>query len=265
MPLVHPSAVVAPGAQLGPHVQVGPYAVVGPHVTIGAGTRIGSHAVIDGVTRIGLDNVVGPHAVIGAPPQLRGCAAPGELQIGDRNHLRELCTVHAGGRGSRTLIGHDNLLMAYSHVAHDCQLGNGIELANGVQLAGHVQVGDHAVLGGLAAVHQFVRIGAYSMVGAGSMVSQDVLPYCIVAGDRARLYGANVMGLRRHGFDAAVRRRVERALRLLRQAPTLAEALAGIGSDAELSSEQPVQALLIFAGSSQRGLCPPVRRGRVGC
>ena len=251
---VHPSAVVEPGAELDPSVRVGPFAVIGGGVHVGPGCRVDAHAVIVGDTRLGADNWVASHAVLGGPPQVRGLdGQAGALRIGSGNVFRELCTVHAAQAGAETRIGDGNLLMAGSHVAHDCVLGNHIELANGVQLAGHVQVGDHAGMGGLAAVHQFVRVGHHAFVAAGSMVSQDVPPFSLAAGDRARIYGLNLVGLRRHGFGADQRKQLGRALRLLLRAPTLGEGLARLGQDLPASAE--LELLLEFARCSTRGLC----------
>jgi UDP-N-acetylglucosamine acyltransferase len=244
-------------------VIVGPFAVIGGWVRVGSGTRIGPHAVVDGETEIGEDNEIGPHVVVGSPPQIRDCSRPGGLHIGRGNQLREFVTVHCGGPSSSTVLGNDNLLMAYSHVAHDCCLGDGIELANGVQLGGHVEVGDRAVLGGVCAVHQHVRVGSHSVVGGGSIVVQDVLPFCQVAGDRARLYGLNVVGLRRAGFSAEQRRALGGALRLLRGAPTHRAGLAAVRGSVALMEVEAVRRLLDFAeGPSSRGLCRPVRSAR---
>jgi UDP-N-acetylglucosamine acyltransferase len=255
---IHPTAVVEAGASIDPTATIGPLAVIGAHVVIGPGCTVGPHAVISGRTHLRASTSVGSHAVLGAPPQLRALdAPPGELLIGEGNCVRELATIHAGSPGKATRIGDRNLLMAYSHVAHDCQLGDGIELANGVQLAGHVVVGDGAALGGLAAVHQFVRVGAGAFVGAGAMVSQDVLPFTLVSGDRARTFGLNVVGLRRRGCTAEDRRRLQRALRLLLAAPTLAEGLARAQDEAET---EEVRQLLAFAASAARGICRPVGR-----
>jgi UDP-N-acetylglucosamine acyltransferase len=258
---IHPTAQVADGAQIDPTATVGPFAVIGPDVRIGAQTRVGPHTVVEGRTTIGAHNEIGPHAVIGAPPQIRELqrADRGALEIGEGNCIRELATVHVGGPGGVTRLGGRNLLMAYSHVAHDCQLGDGVELANGVQLAGHVVVEDDAALGGLAAVHQFVRVGRCAFVGAGSMVSQDVLPYSLVSGDRARTFGLNTVGLRRRGFSSEVRRELARALRLLMCASTLADGLRrarAAGGGAE------VEHLLGFAACSRRGLCRGVGEAR---
>jgi UDP-N-acetylglucosamine acyltransferase len=257
-PKIHPSAVVEPGASIDPTAWVGPFAVIGPDVLVGPETRVEAHAVIQGRTVIGTGNWVGPHAVLGAPPQVRDLEDHGELKIGRHNWFREFCTVHSGWKGA-TRIGDHNLLMAYSHVAHDCQLGDGVELANGVQLAGHVLVESHVAIGGLAAVHQFVRIGAFAFIGAGSMVSQDVPPFTLACGDRARSYGPNVVGLRRHGFDSEHRRQIKQALKLLHGAATLSEGLERI-RDQLRSRTTCTQQLVAFCEASRRGICPPARR-----
>jgi UDP-N-acetylglucosamine acyltransferase len=259
---VHPTAVVETGASIDPTATVGPLAVIGGQVVIGPGCCVGPHAVIGGQTRLGSGTSVGSHAVLGAPPQIRDLdAPPGALLIGEGNCVRELVTIHAASPGKTTRVGDRNLLMAYSHVAHDCQLGDGIELANGVQLAGHVVVEDGASLGGLAAVHQFVRVGSGAFVGAGAMVSQDVLPYTLVSGDRARTFGLNLVGLRRRGCTAEDRRRLQRALRALLDAPTLAEGLALARAAAGTETDE-VRRLLAFAASAPRGICRPVGRAR---
>jgi UDP-N-acetylglucosamine acyltransferase len=258
---IHPSAVIAPGAQIDLAATVGPYAVIGPRVVIGPQTEIGPHSLIEGNTRLGARNRVGPHTVLGAPPQVRECSdGGGRLVIGDDNWIREFATVHAARPGGETRIGSNNFLMAGSHVAHDCILGDHVELANDVQLAGHVRVEDHVGLGGLAAVHQFVSLGAHSFVGAGSMVSQDVLPFTLVSGDRARTFGLNVVGLRRHNFPAALCRDLARAVRMILEAGILAEGVARVRS--EIPPSDPVERLLSFVSASQRGLCRSVSRAR---
>ena len=202
---------------------------------------------------VGAGTVIGPHAVVGAPPQIRGVQEGGTLRIGRNNRLRELVTVHVGSPGQTTILGNGNLLMAYAHVAHDCHLGDEIELANAVQLGGHVEIGDRAVVGGLAAVHQFCRVGCYAMVAAGAMVAQDVLPFSLVAGDRARTLGINAVGLRRWGFDSTARRRLAHALRLLQRAPTLKEGIHAL--EALSCGDEAVAHLWRFAQSTKRGLC----------
>ena len=251
---VHATAVVQPGAEVPASVEVGPFAVIGPRVRLGPGCLVEAHAVIVGDTVLGAENLVGSHAVLGGVPQVRGLGREaGALRIGDGNTFREHCTVHVGQPGSATHLGDGNLLMVGSHVAHDCHLGDGVELANGVQLAGHVHVDDHAGMGGLSAAHQFVRIGSHAFVGAGALVSQDVPPFSLAAGDRARIFGLNEVGLRRHGFEPEQRRRLGRALRLLLRASTLEEGLAGLRQDQPPSPE--LRLLLDFAQGSTRGLC----------
>lgn len=252
-PRVHPTAVVAAGARLDPSVVLEPYAVIGEQVQVGARTIVGSHAVIQGDTAIGADNRIAPHVVLGGAAQIRDAGEQGRLVIGDRNWLREFCTVHCGSPGQTTVVGHGNMLMVQSHVAHDCRLGDAIEMANGVQLAGHVEVGDHATLGGLSAVHQFARVGAHSLVGAGAMVSRDVPPFSLASGDRARCYGINAVGLRRRGFSATLRRELDRAIKVLLAAPTLGEGMALVRESGPLSGA--LAELVQFAATSSRGLC----------
>ncbi|MBK6848758.1 MAG: acyl-ACP--UDP-N-acetylglucosamine O-acyltransferase [Proteobacteria bacterium] len=252
--VVDPRAVVDGRAELGPGVEIGPFAVIGAGVRLAGACRVGPHAVIEGSTTVGPRTRIGAHAVVGGWPQLRGALLPGRLVIGADNDLREHVTVHRGGSADgETLLGDGNLLMAYSHVGHDARLGDGCELANGAQLGGHCVLGDNVTIGGLAAVHQHVQVGALAMVGGGSMVTQDVLPFSLVCGDRARCYGSNAVGLRRHGFSAERRRRIAAALRvLLRLDPrvlSVERLLAEHGDDAD------VALLLAFVRHSRRGLC----------
>ncbi|MBK8480322.1 MAG: acyl-ACP--UDP-N-acetylglucosamine O-acyltransferase [Proteobacteria bacterium] len=260
-PGIDARALVDPGAALAADVEVGPFAVIGAGVSLGSGCRVGAHAVLEGATSVGPRTRIGAHAVVGGWPQLRGVVRAGGLVIGADNELREHVTVHRGGSaGGLTRLGDSNLLMAYSHLGHDAQLGDGCELANGAQIGGHVVLGDRVTVGGLAAVHQHVRVGALAMVGGGSMVTQDVLPFSLVCGDRARCYGSNAVGLRRHGFSAERRRRIAAALRTLLQfdarADALARLLAAHGDDPDLA------VLADFVQRSRRGLCPPARRSR---
>jgi len=253
---VHPTAVIESGACLEPEVEVGPYAVIGGGVHLGAETRIGAHCVIQGETRIGPRCSIGPHVVLGTPAQLRGPdVAAGRLLIGPDNRLREFATVHCGSPGSETVLGRGNLLMAYAHVAHDCRLGDGNELANAVQVAGHVVMGDRITVGGLAGIHQHVRVGDLALLAAGAMVSQDVLPYCCVSGDRARVRGINRVGLKRAGIEPEVRTLLARAVRRLLSAATLAEGVDAVR--AEGGEHVFVARLVAFALSSNRGLCRP--------
>lgn len=260
-PRVHPAAVVEPGASVDPTAVVGPYAVLGPRVVVGPGCRVEAHAVLQGATILGPGNCVGAHAVLGGLPQVRGLApeAAGRLEVGRDNVFREHVTVHvASAPAEATRIGDGNLLMIGSHVAHDCTVGDGVELANGVQLAGHVTVEDHAALGGLAAVHQFVRVGRLSFVGAGAMVSQDVPPFSLASGDRARVYDANTVGLRRRRVPAERRQLIRRALRLILAAPTVSAGVEVVRREIDACEE--VDLLVSFVLASQRGVCPLARR-----
>ncbi len=210
---IHPTAQVHPDARLAGRVVVGAYAVIGPGVEIGAGTHIGPHAVIEGPTRMGADNKVYSFAALGTDPQHRRYdGEPTRLELGDRNVIREFVTMNRGtvDGGGATRVGSDNLFMAYVHVAHDCQVGDHVTLANAVTLAGHVRVDDHVVFGGLAAVGQFLRVGESAMVAAGAMVEIHVPPFCIVQGDRARVRGLNLVGLKRRGVSGEELRSLKR-------------------------------------------------------
>lgn len=254
---IHPSAVVDPGAQLGVDVEIGPGAVIGAHVELGARTRVGAHAVIEGHTRIGTDCRIFSHAVLGTAPQdVKYADEPTRLVFGDRNIVREFVTVHRGtpqGRGVTT-IGSDVFLMAYSHVAHDNLIADHVIVANNSQLAGHVQLGEHAIVGGVSAVHQFVRIGSSAFVGGGSVVVMDVPPFCKATGNRARLHGLNVIGLKRRGFSGSDLKAVHRAYRLAFHANLLvAEAVARIRQ--ELVPEcSAISQFADFLESSERGV-----------
>ena len=253
---VHSTAIVAPGAKLHATAEVGPYAVIGPQVEIGAGTTVGPHAVIDGRTRLGERNKVFQFASVGAPPQdLKYAGEDSALEIGNENLIREFTTLHKGtkGGGGVTRIGDRNLFMAYAHVAHDCQVGNGCVLANAATLGGHVEIGDNVILGGLAAVHQFTRIGQHAFVAGGAMVVMDVPPFCIAQGDRAELAGVNTIGLARHGFSEDRIARVKEAYRILfRSKLPLEEAVERLRT--ELGDQSEIQVLLAFVTTSQRGL-----------
>ena len=234
---IHPTAIVEPGAQLDSSVSVGAYSIVRAHVSIGAGTRIGPHCVIEGRTTIGRDNQIFQFCSIGAVPQDKKYAGePTELQIGDRNTIREFCTFNLGTAqdSAVTRVGNDNWVMAYVHIAHDVQLGNHITLANNATLAGHVQVGDGVTVGGLSGVHQFVKIGAQAFVGFSSAVTQDVPPYMMVDGNPLAVRGFNSEGLRRRGFDAERLAAVKQMHRLLYRSgltfDAAREAIAALGA-----------------------------------
>ncbi len=201
---IHPTALIDPLAQLDSTVQVGPYTVIGPHVRIGGGTRIGAHCVIEGHTTIGRDNQIFQFNSIGAVPQDKKYAGePCELVLGDRNTVREFCTFNIGSPGDKgvTRVGHDNWIMAYVHLAHDCEVGDHTIFANNSQLAGHVSVGDWAILGGFTVVHQFVRIGAHAMTAMCSLLFADVPPFVMVQGQPAGQRSFNAEGLKRRGFS----------------------------------------------------------------
>jgi UDP-N-acetylglucosamine acyltransferase len=199
---IHPTAVVDPKAQIDQGVEIGPYAVIGAEVCIGAGSRIGPHVVLDGRVRMGRGNRIFPGASIGAEPQdLKYNGAPTEVVIGDDNAIRECVTINrATHEGEQTRIGSGNLLMAYSHLGHNCDLGDRIVIANGVAVAGHVVIGDRAVIGGVLGIHQFVHIGTMAMVGGMSRIDRDVPPFAIVEGHPGRLRGLNRIGLKRSGL-----------------------------------------------------------------
>lgn len=260
MTQVHSTAIVDPKAQLDGSVAVGPYAVIGPHVKIGAGSTIGAHCVIEGRTTIGRDNRIFQFSSLGAVPQDKKYAGePTELVIGDRNTVREFCTFNIGvpGAGGVTRIGHDNWIMAYSHIAHDCQVDDHTTLANNTTLAGHVHLCDWVTVGGLTGIHQFVSIGAHAMVGFASAVSQDVPPFMLVDGNPLAVHGFNVIGLRRRGFSAARIAVVKQMHRLLyRQGKTLEDARAEIDRLAAEAPESAEDVALMsgFLASATRGI-----------
>lgn len=251
---IHPSALVAKSAELGSDVQVGPNAIVGPLVKLGDRVRIGSGAIIEGVTSIGADSTVFPFATVGSTPQdLKFKGEDAQVIIGKRNRIREYVNISIGteGGGGRTVLGDDNLVMVYTHVGHDCVIGDQNIFANGVQLAGHVIVGSGAVFGGLAAAHQFSKIGDLAMIAAGSMVSQDVPPYCMVHGDRARINGLNVVGLRRAKIKNLSD--IKQMYRLTyNEDLSLADACVKITAEIEPSVER--EKFLSFLQSSERGI-----------
>ncbi len=256
---VHPSAIVAPGARLADGVSIGPFCTVGADVVLERGVRLISHVALDGHTRIGEDAVIYPFCTVGLPPQdLKYKGEPTETVIGARTQLREHCTVHRGtvtGSGI-TRVGEDCLLMAVVHVAHDCVLGNNVIVANNVVMGGHVTIGDFAVIGGATALHQFVRIGRGAMVGGASGVEADVVPFGTVLGNRARLSGLNLVGLKRRGVDRASIHRLRTAFRQLfmpqEPAPVFAERLAQVRDAAD---DRMVAEMLAFIDApSRRGL-----------
>jgi UDP-N-acetylglucosamine acyltransferase len=260
--VIHATAIVSPGAQLGVGVNVGPFCVVGPHVRVGDGTRLHSHVVLEGHTTLGARNEIFPFASVGhAPQDLKYKGEPTTLVIGDENRIREGATLQPGtvqDKGT-TLVGSRNLFMAYVHVAHDCVIGDECIFANATQLAGHVIVENRAVLGSMSAVHQFCRVGELSMSGANAMVAADLPPFCVAQGDRAVLRGLNLVGLRRRGFTSEQVGRLKEAYRIVFASghPTLEAALAECAA-AGLSEDPAVQPFLGFVrDSGKRGLIRP--------
>jgi UDP-N-acetylglucosamine acyltransferase len=253
---IHPTAIVHPGARLGPDVLVGPYSIVGEHVEIGAGTRIGPHVVIHGHTRIGSDNRIFQFSSLGEIPQDKKYSGePTRLEIGDRNTIREFCTFNCGTAQDAgvTRVGSDNWIMAYVHLAHDCQVGDNTIFANNAQLAGHVYVGDFAILGGFTVVHQFVRIGAHSITAMGTILLQDLPPYVMAAGNTAKPYGINSEGLKRRGFSAEAIAALKRAYKqIYRAGIPLEEAKASLAREAAVSPELTL--LSEFLDAAGRGI-----------
>jgi UDP-N-acetylglucosamine acyltransferase len=254
---IHATAIVAPGATIADGVRIGPFCRVGPEAVIEAGAELISHVVVDGITRIGAGAVIYPFCTVGMAPQdLKYRGEPTRTEIGARSQLREHVTVHRGtvtGNGV-TRVGEECLLMAVVHVAHDCTLGNGVVVANNVVMGGHVTIGDNAVIGGAAAIHQFVRIGRAAMIGGVSGVEADVIPFGSVIGNRARLAGLNVIGLRRRGFDRAQIHALRAAFRLMfRGRGVFADRVEQVR--AEFAGDVLVEEILRFVDApSKRGL-----------
>jgi UDP-N-acetylglucosamine acyltransferase len=252
--MIDPTAIVSTKAELGSGVKIGPYATIGDHVRIGDGTVVGTHCSIDWAD-IGADNQILQGAIIGNPPQdLRYTGRESRCIVGNGNIIREYVTIHRGsGAEGDTYVGDRNYLMAYSHVAHNCRVGNSVILANSANLAGYVEVEDGAVVSGLVPVHQFVRIGCYSIVGGGFRVPQDIVPYAMAGGYPVRIHGLNVVGLRRHNFSVETRKRLKEAYhRLFRAGLNTKQALVRIRD--EVPSTPEVDHLIEFIERSRRGI-----------
>ena len=255
--MIHPTAVVDPKAEIFDDVEVGPYTIIEKGAIIGSGTRIRSHVFIGEGTQIGKKCQIFQFASVGEAPQ--ALAYRGEktcLLMGDQNIVREYVTLNRGtaSGGGKTVIGHSSLFMAYSHVAHDCHLGNHVILANGATLAGHIMIEDHAIVGGLSAIHQFCQIGAHAMISGLTGISQDVPPYMTAAGSRAKLYGLNTVGLKRFKFSEQAIRALKKAYRIIfRSNLTLENALKQVGED-EIAQVPEIQHLLHFIQQSKRGI-----------
>jgi UDP-N-acetylglucosamine acyltransferase len=253
---IHSTAIVDPGARLAPDVEVGPYAIIGADVELGTGCRVGAHSVITGHTRLGAHNRIYQFVSLGEAPQDKKYGGePTRLEIGDHNSIREFCTLNRGTAQDVgvTRVGHHNWIMAYSHVAHDCQVGSHTVFANNAQLAGHVHVGDYAILGGFTSVHQFCSIGAHTITGLGTVVLQDIPPYVRAAGNPARPYGMNAEGLKRRGFSPETIAALKRAYRTVYRAGlTLGEAARQL--ERECASCAEIRPFLEFVTASTRGI-----------
>ncbi len=260
MTKIHPTAIIEPGASIGADVAIGPYCCVGANVTLGDRVQLYSHIVVTGRTEIGDDTRVFPFASIGHPPQdLKYKGEPSTLVIGRNNVIREHVTMNPGteGGGMVTRVGDGCLFMVGSHVAHDCKIGDHVIMANNATLGGHVEIGDFAILGGLSAVHQFARIGRHAMIGGMSGVEQDVIPYGSVMGDRARLSGLNIIGLKRRGFSRENIHALRTAYRLLfAQEGAFAERLDDVVEMFE-NNETVMEIVSFMRAASSRGVCQP--------
>jgi UDP-N-acetylglucosamine acyltransferase len=261
MTSIHATAIVDPKARLDDNVEVGAYSVIGPNVSIGSGTRIGPHVVIEGHTTIGRDNTFFQFSSIGAAPQDKKYKGePTRLEIGDRNVVREFCTFNLGTSQDVgvTRLGNDNWIMAYVHLAHDCQVGNNTIFANNAQLAGHVHVGDWVILGGFSNIHQFCKIGAHAMLGMSTSLTQDVPPFVLVTGNPASPHGVNIEGLKRRGFSREAISAIRESYKLLyRSSLTLEQAKAAMANEeASLSPDAalPMRTTREFLDHATRGI-----------
>jgi UDP-N-acetylglucosamine acyltransferase len=254
--MIHPTAIVSNNAQIASDATIGPYTIIGDNVIIGAGTQIMPHVVIDPYVEIGANCRVFQYAAIGAEPQaVKFKDEETWVKIGNGCTIREFVTIHRGTEsgGKLTQIGDNCLLMAYTHIAHDCRVGRNVVMSNNATLAGHIIIGDHASIGGLVAIHQFVRVGEYAFVGGKSAVVKDIPPYVLAAGDRATLHGLNQVGLKRHGFTASAVSQLKKAYRIIfRIGLTLNEAIERVAAEVEPIPE--VKHFIDFIKSSERGI-----------
>jgi UDP-N-acetylglucosamine acyltransferase len=254
--MIHPTAIVHPGAELDTNVEIGAYSIIADNVYIGSGTVVGPHVIIDPYVSIAKDCRIFQYASIGAIPQaIKFSGEKSFVKIGRGCTIREFVTINRGtafGAGV-TEVGEENLLMAYCHVAHDCKTGRNVILANSATLAGHITVGDYATIGGLVAIHQFVRIGDYAFVGGKSAVPKDIPPYVVASGDRAKLYGLNKVGLKRNGFSAATLNALKKTYRIFfRVGLTMNEAIVRVRAEVDQLPE--VVNFIHFIQSSSRGI-----------
>ena len=258
MTKIHSTALIDPKAELASGVTVGPYSIIKSHVVIGPDTEIGPHVVIKEHTQIGARCRIFQFASLGEIPQdLKFAGEDSQLVIGDDNTIREFATMHRGtaGGGGVTRVGNGNLFMAYTHIAHDCVVGNGVIMSNAATLGGHIIVEDRAILGGLAAVHQFTRIGRHAFIGGASAVPRDVPPYTMAVGNRAKLVGLNLVGLKRQGFTDSNLQALKQAFEILfLSGLNLKEAMERVRQD--LPPLPEIQHILDFVATSERGLLP---------
>jgi UDP-N-acetylglucosamine acyltransferase len=254
---IHPTAIIDPKAEIDSGVVIGPFCCIKKNVKIKTGTTLLSHVIIEGSTEIGENCTIHPYASIGFPPQdLKYRGEDTKLVIGNNNTIREYVSMHrasVGGTGT-TLIGSSNFFMAYVHVAHDCKIGSNVVLANAATLAGHVRIDDSAVVGGLVAIHQYTRIGSYAMIGGFSGIGQDIPPYMIASGARAKLYGPNTIGLKRQGFKDEIINDIKKAYKILfREKRTLKDAMKKLRE--EMPDVAEINQLLEFIETNKRGIC----------
>ncbi len=254
---IHPASVVDPKSKIHPSCKIGPYCVIGSEVELGEGCRLLSHVAIEGPTKIGADNVFFPFTSIGMAPQdISYAGEPTRLEIGDHNTIREFVTINRGTvkGGGCTRVGSHNLIMAYTHIAHDCQVGSNTIMANAATLGGHVTVGDWATVGALCPVHHFVRIGTHAFIGGGTTITRDVLPFSKTSAERGtHAYGLNAVGLERHGFTKERIRKIHHAYRvLLASKLNTSQAIEKLKSEADLGED--VEMLIRFIEASERGV-----------
>jgi UDP-N-acetylglucosamine acyltransferase len=255
--MIHATSIVDAKAEIDSNVEIGPFCIIKAGAKIGKGTRLLSHIIVEGSTRIGENCTIHPFSSIGLPPQdLKYKGEDTRLLIGKNNIIREYATIHrasVGGDGV-TSVADSNFLMAYVHIAHDCKVGSNVIMANAATLAGHVSVEDYAVIGGLVAVHQFTRIGRYAMVGGFSGIGQDIPPYMVASGARAKLFGPNIIGLKRHGFSETSVLAIKKAYKILfRGKGTLKDAIQKVRE--EISPTDEVTHLIEFIEQNKRGIC----------
>lgn len=254
--MIHKTAIIDAKAELDSGVEIGPYCIIGPQVKIAKNTKLAPHVVIDGWTKIGEGCRIFQFASLGAIPQdLKYKGEESWVILGNNNTIREFVTIHRGTAqsGGKTIIGDNNLLMAYSHVAHDCKIGNQVILANAATLAGHIEIEDYAIVGGLVGIHQFLRLGRHCIIGGGSGVNQDIPPYMMANGQRAKLYGVNNIGLKRHNFSPEAVSNLKKAYHIIfKSGLTVKKALDQV--QAEIKNSPEVDHLISFIKSSERGI-----------